>query len=97
MTSSPVPVTLASVLQRADDVLYQEVGGEAVLLDLASEQYFGLDPIGTRIWLLLEGNADLARIQSVLADTYDAAPQRIGEELLSLAQALADAGLVQVR
>ncbi|MBL0227580.1 PqqD family protein [Thermomonas sp.] len=97
MTSSPVSVTLASILQRADDVLYQEVGGEAVLLDLASEQYFGLDPVGTRIWHLLDGNDDLAHIQAVLADTYDAAPQRIGEELLALAQALADAGLVQVR
>ena len=78
-------------------MLYSEVGGAAVLLDLASELHFGLDPVGTRIWHLLDGNDDLARIQAVLADTYDAAPQRIGEELLALAQALADAGLVQVR
>ena len=30
-------------------VLFQEIGGEAVLLDLASERYFGLDDVGTRI------------------------------------------------
>ena len=30
------------------DVLFQEVSGEMVLLDLASESYFGLDEIGAR-------------------------------------------------
>jgi hypothetical protein len=36
------------------EVLFQEVSGEMVLLDLASENYFGLDEIGARISGLLE-------------------------------------------
>lgn len=96
MTPSPAPVTFESVLRRSDDVLYQEVGGEAVLLDLASEQYFGLDPVGTRIWNLVDGTADLGRIHATLADEYDADPARIGDDLLALAQSLAEAGLVRV-
>jgi hypothetical protein len=35
------------------DVLFQEVSGETVLLDLESEHYFGLDAVGTRIWGLI--------------------------------------------
>ena len=31
------------------EVLFQELDGEAVLLDIASESYFGLDDVGTRI------------------------------------------------
>jgi len=47
--SPPAPTaTLAQRVTHFDEVLFQEVGGEAVLLDLASEQYFGLDPVGTR-------------------------------------------------
>ncbi|MDE2406731.1 MAG: PqqD family protein [Xanthomonadaceae bacterium] len=97
MPAFPNSVTLESRLVRSPDVLFQEVGGEAVLLDLASEQYFGLDPVGTRIWELLDGEAPLARIHHTLAAEYDAKPARIGEDLLALAQTLLDAGLVQPR
>jgi hypothetical protein len=37
----------------SDEVLAQEVNEETVLLDLKSECYFGLDPVGTRCWQLL--------------------------------------------
>lgn len=97
MPASPAPVTFASVLQRSDQVLYQEVGGEAVLLDMASEQYFGLDPVGTRIWNLLDGETGLASIHATLNEEYDADPTRIGDDLLALAQTLEQAGLVRIR
>lgn len=97
MPPTSTPVTFASVLQRSADVLYQEVGGEAVLLDLVSEQYFGLDPVGTRIWGLVDGEATLGSIHATLAVEYDADPGQIGEDLLSLAQSLAQAGLVRER
>lgn len=97
MPGPAVALTLESRLVRSPEVLFQEVGGEAVLLDLASEQYFGLDPVGTRIWELLDGEAPLAHIHRTLTAEYDAEPARIGEDLLALAQTLLDAGLVQPR
>ncbi len=95
MTASVPAVTLDSILLRSNDVLEQEVGGEAVLLDLASEQYFGLDPVGTRIWSLIDGQTSLARIHTTLCAEYDAEPARIGQDLLALTQSMADAGLVR--
>ena len=97
MTARPADVTLASILTRSDKVLFQEVGGEAVLLDLDSEQYFGLDQVGTRIWDLLDGQSALEHVHATLCAEYQADPQRIGDDLLVLARALADAGLVRVR
>ena len=95
MTASVVSVTPASVLSRSDEVLHQEVGGEAVLLDLASEQYFGLDAVGTRIWTLLDGSTSLEAVHAALCGEFDAAPDRIQSDLLVLAQSLLDAGLVK--
>lgn len=95
MTARSADVTLDSILTHSDDVLFQQVGGEAVLLDLASEQYFGLDPVGTRIWELLDGQTSLGSIHSVLCAEYDADGARIGDDLLALAGALAQAGLVR--
>jgi len=96
MTASLPAVTFDSLLRHSDDVLFQEVGGEAVLLDLASEQYFGLDQVGTRIWELIDGKARLGDIRQTLCAEYEAESERIGKDLLALAQSLADAGLVRV-
>ena len=45
--------TLASRIRPSDEVLFQELQDESVLLDLKSGVYFGLDIVGTRIWQLL--------------------------------------------
>ena len=96
MTATTAHVTLASQVQCSNDVLVQEVGGEAVLLDLASEKYFGLDPVGTRIWALLADHDSLHSVADVLCAEYDAEPARIRDDLLTLVGKLADAGLVTV-
>jgi hypothetical protein len=44
------PVDLFTTVVPSPEVLVQELEGEAVLLNLASERYFGLDDVGTRIW-----------------------------------------------
>lgn len=96
MTARNPAVTLDTVLVRSQEVLFQEVGGEAVLLDLASEQYFGLDPVGTRIWELIGAGTSLRDIHARLCEEYDAEPANIAEDLLALGQSLVDAGLASV-
>ena len=96
MTATTAHVTLASQVQCSNDVLVQEVGGEAVLLDLASERYFGLDPVGTRIWTLLADDDQLQVVCDTLCAEYDAEPARIRDDLLALVTQLAEAGLVKL-
>lgn len=96
MTASPQTVTLAHRIRRSEDVLAQEVGGESVLLDLAGERYFGLDPVGTRIWELLADATTLEQVHGTLCEEFDAEPARIQADLLALARQLSEAGLVKV-
>lgn len=96
MTATHPPVTLDQRASRSDDVLAQEVGGETVLLDLASEQYFGLDPVGTRIWELLADAPPLEQVHDTLCAEFDAEPERIHTDLLALVRQLRDAGLVRL-
>jgi len=95
MTACPADVTFDTILHRSEDVLCHELGGEAVLLDLASEPHFGLDPVGTRILELVDGRASLGTIHSALCAEYDADPARTGDDLMTLARSLAEAGLVR--
>ena len=96
MTASPHRVTLDDQVQCSGEVLVQEVGGESVLLDLASERYFGLDPVGTRVWQLLADAPALAQVHATLCGEFDAPPERIQADLLALVQELAVAGLVEI-
>ena len=86
---------LSDRLSVAPDVLFQQVDGESVLLNLASESYFGLDPVGTRIWVLLGQDSSLQLAFDALCAEYEVEPERLEADLLALAQSLMDAGLLQ--
>lgn len=75
-------------------VLCQEVAGEAVLLDLDSEKYFGLNAVGLRIWQLLQTGDDPAAILRTLEREYEAEPATLAADLQDLVQRLHQAGLV---
>jgi hypothetical protein len=88
------PPTLASRIAIRDDVLFQEVNGEAVLLNLKTGVYFGLDPVGTRVWQLLVEPRVLADVLAVVVDEYDVSPERGAGDLIALVTDLEQHGLV---
>ena len=86
----------AFMIAISDQVLSQQVSGETVLLDLASEQYFGLNEVGSRFWeLLAEGMVFDAIIQTMTAE-FDVSPKQIAQDLEELLATLSAAGLVRI-
>jgi hypothetical protein len=81
-------------IEISPDVLSQEVSGETVLLDIRSESYFGLDPVGTRIWELLQENGNLASIHQTMLAEFDVESDKLEADLIELIGKLEDAGLV---
>jgi len=87
---------LASRIRINDDVLSQDLNGEVVLLNLKTGVYFGLDPIGSRVWELFAGNGEVARILEVLLSEYDVPRDRLSEDLVALITKLQKHQLVTV-
>jgi hypothetical protein len=79
------------------DVLVRELRGESVLLDLASERYFGLDEVGTGMWRALTGSPSVEQAIALLLEEYDVPPDRLREDVASFVDTLSSAGLVDVR
>lgn len=75
-------------------VLFRDLGGEAVLLELESGCYYGLDEVGTKIWGLFQRHADLERVERELLAEYDVDRDQLGSDLASFVRALAERGLV---
>lgn len=90
------PLTLACRARLSTHVRLQQTGDEAVLLDLASEFYFGLDTVGVQVWRLLEQDPDVQRAFDILLREYDVPPDTLEHDLLNLLGTLADAGLVSI-
>jgi hypothetical protein len=62
--------TVVGSVEIGDSVLYQAVGDEVVLLDMATQEYFGLDSIGADVWHLILEHRDVAAVAKRLAGIY---------------------------
>ncbi len=87
--------TLSPRIAPASGVLFQELQGEAVLLELASGQYYGLNEIGTRIWQLLQSTGELDTVLKVLLEEYDVSEDLLREDLLRFTEILTFRGLLE--
>lgn len=78
-------------------VVFRELSGEAVLLNLESGVYYGLDPVGARVWSLLIQNHPLSTVCSMMRDEFDVASEVLERDVLRLVGELRDKGLVVAR
>lgn len=88
---------LNQVITLSPDVISQEVSGETVLLDLNSENYFGLDEVGTRIWQLIESSGKLQDIYDTLLAEYEVEADQLLEDMEQLLTDIEKAGLVTLQ
>ncbi len=92
-----MPSTLPQRVTISPDVLLQELNGEAVLLDLKTERYYGLDDIGTRMWQLLDSNGQVEAACARLLQEYEVDETTLKDDLAELIDKLAEAGLISVQ
>lgn len=76
------------------DVVFRELAGEAVLLHLRTGVYFGLDPVGTRIWQLIVEGKSFQETLDVLVAEYDVGEGRAAADLRDFIVALRQDGLI---
>ena len=91
MVNSSVIVTIPS------DVLFQELSGESVLLNLSSGKYYGLDEVGTRIWMVLGEHPKIADALPILLEEYEVDQERLSSDMNALIEDLLKHGLLQIK
>lgn len=80
----------------ADDVVFEVVDGEAVLLHLERGRYHGLNRSGTRFLELIVAHQDLDQVRASMLEEFDVADGRLDTDLDSLVRDLVAAGLLIV-
>jgi hypothetical protein len=88
-------LSLDDRLRVSPDVVFRDIEGEAVLLHLERGTYFGLDPIGTRVWQALVEHGSVRPAIAALLDEYDVAADTLEADLRSLLADLSAHDLVR--
>lgn len=65
------------------------------ILDLRSNTYFSLDPIGAAIWDRMNAPASLDELTTAIAVEYDVAPEECRRDIADLLDDMLGHGLIQ--
>ena len=76
-----MPISLSERVRVTPDVLMRVVGDEAVLVNLQSQQYLGLNPVGTRMWSVLSSACSIQAAYDELLQEYEVEPARLRADL----------------
>jgi hypothetical protein len=85
---------LPARIRISPNVLFQEIEGEGVLMDTATESYFSLDAMGVTIWRLLSGDPVLETTRARLLEAFEVSPEALEKDLTEFVSRLIDAGLI---
>lgn len=90
-------LSLDTVVARSEEPLTAEVDQELVMLDPRDSRYYGLDPIGRRIWELLERPRPVDELCAALQDEFDVPPETCRSDVFAFLEQLSDARLLEIR
>jgi hypothetical protein len=88
-------ITLGNIVRVHPDVVWREIDGEIVLLNVVTGLYYGLDEAGAAIWrLVVQAPTTLQAVYDGLLGQFDGDPAAIERDVVQLAGQLADAQLL---
>jgi hypothetical protein len=90
-------ISESSIVVAAVEQISSDLGGEAVILNLKSGVYHGLNEAGARIWNLIQQPKFVKDLKQVLLEEYEVEPEVCMNDLLALLDNLKDAGLIEVK
>lgn len=89
-------IEFSSRIRPAQDVLVRELDGEAVLLNLDSESYYGLNQVGARMWALVMESDSIQAAYEVLASEYEVEANTLIDDLRTQIEEWIDHGLARI-
>ena len=89
-------ITPATTVVVSKDQVSCDLAGEAAILGLKNGIYYGLDPVGARIWNLIQTPVKVSAVRDAIVQEYDVEADRCEPDLLELLQQLATEGLVRI-
>jgi hypothetical protein len=91
------PLSIRSVVIAAPDQVSCPLGEESAILNVRSTVYYGLNPVGARVWNLIQQPTTVRELRDTLAGEYEVELENCERDLLDLLEKLRAEGLIEVR
>ncbi|KAB8330905.1 PqqD family protein [Scytonema tolypothrichoides VB-61278] len=90
-------ISESSIVVAAVEQISSDLGGEAVILNLKSGVYHGLNEVGARIWNFIQQPTVVNDIKQTLLEEYEVEPEVCVGDILALLEELKAVELVEVK
>jgi coenzyme PQQ synthesis protein D (PqqD) len=89
-----MPLSFSTRITPLPEVMCRTVGDEAVILNMKKQTYFGLDPIGARMWTVLNESGSIQTALESLLKEYEVSEPQLRKDLEEFVEKLVEQGLV---
>lgn len=90
------PITLETKVAQSQDIMASSVDSEVVMANISTDKYYGLNPVSTRIWQLLEQPKSLVEVCDVLVEQYDVDKQICQNDVLTFVRKMVDEQILEL-
>lgn len=87
-------IKLDSIIKRNPELVSSDVDGEKVMMSIESGEYFGLDPVGSRIWEFIENPIHVNILIEKLLDEFDVEKELCEADTLDFLNQLLEKNLI---
>lgn len=85
----------SSRVAHSEAVVSTELDGSVVMMDVEEGRYYELNPVGARVWNLVESRPRVGGVYQVLATEYEVPPERCRDEVRGFMDRLLRLGVLR--
>jgi len=90
-------LSVHSIVVAASEQVSCPLGEESAILSLKNSVYYGMNPVGTRVWGLLKQPRSIEELRDTLLKEYEVDAELCERDLLNLLEKMRSEGLIEVR
>jgi hypothetical protein len=96
INSMDLSLSASSIVVMGAEQVSCPLGEESAILNLKNSVYYGLDPVGARVWALLQQPRSVHELRDALLAEYEVEASRCEQDLLALLEKMRSEGLIEV-
>ncbi len=89
-------ITTESVVHQIEDIVASDIDDEKVMMSIEKGRYYSLDPVGSRVWELLDKPIRVSDLIAALLLKYDVDRETCERDVLAFLEELREDGILQV-
>ena len=89
-------ITIESQISQIKDIIASDIDDEKVMMSVEKGQYYGLDPVGSRVWELIEEPIKVSAVIDALLLKYDVEREVCERDVLAFLEDLYKDGILEV-